>query len=300
MEISEVKEMHYQESYGRIRKSLFYFLFILMMILVLQRTFRQELKEGEVRIAFLDVGQGDCIVIYSKDHCYVVDGGGLKKEGDNTGIKILLPFLIEKKIKKIDAAFVTHLHQDHSKGIEEILDKIDIQYLYFSRVYQGHIRDWEESASGCLVYMEQGDRVENSDFYVTCLNSPGAYYDSEEDNHNSLILLFEAHGQKVLLTGDMEEEEERRMLSTYQGDRMLDDIDVLKVAHHGSKTSTTQEFLDRIEAKVAIISVGPNLFSHPNREVLRRLEEKRIDVYLTQDCGMIELTFDSGGFHLND
>lgn len=301
MEVSEVKSAKEKEKVHRIRSIVFY-LGILLLFLVLWKNYGEDVvRKGESIVAFLDVGQGDCIVIYSKKHCFVVDGGGWKKEGDNTGLSILLPFLVEKGIKKIDAVFITHLHIDHYLGIEEIVGHIPIQKIVFSRVYQGHIDEWEkkkDKGTKELIYMSQGDQLANQDFQVTCLYPMTDSYVSDEENHNSLVLLLETRGQKVLLTGDVESEGEEQLLSYYSEKEMLKGIDVLKVAHHGSNSGTTEAFLDLIQAKVGVISVGPNQFAHPNIEVLERLAEKRIAVYMTQNCGMIEVTFDEKGFHL--
>jgi competence protein ComEC len=258
-------------------------------------------KEGEV--VFLDVGQGDSIFIELpfRKAVYLIDTGGLiplgveeweeRKNTFSVGEDVVTPFLKAKGIRTIDRLLLTHPDMDHIGASLEILHEINIQKLSIS---------WDDSVEGFgdqlltefrrkeipIESLKQGDgwEIGNYQFYVI---SPPV--DRENDKNNKSIVLYTTlGGLSWIFTGDIEGEGEQNITKSYPGLSS----NVLKVGHHGSATSTTSDFLDQINPKVAIISVGKsNFYGHPHPKVIQELESQNIVILRTDKHGAIRYTF---------
>lgn len=232
-------------------------------------------------LVMIDVGQGDSMFFHGADgKTILIDGGGSRTR--NIGKSTLAPFLLEFGTRKLDAAFATHLHMDHYKGIQELNEL-------------GMIRNLE-------IYGTKGMKTKISDDLkikiLWPLNEPehtseedSAYSESEsesqDENLYSRVYRVEIHGIRVLVTGDITEEGEKMLLSLYEGTDELS-CDILKVAHHGSNTSTSEAFLDAASPEIAWIGVGKhNRYGHPSKEVLSRLRNHGIIVFRTDQNGAI-------------
>ena len=260
-------------------------------------------------VTVLDVGQGDSVLIelpYRKG-VYLIDTGGIvsfreeewqkRTEEFDVGEEIVLQALKEKGIRKIDKLILTHGDYDHIGGTETLIEEMNIGELLYgtSNTYDDlelALLNKAAQAGIKVTFVEAGMgwREGGARFFV--LNPQTV---SQSGNDRSIVLYTEMGGLSWLFTGDLEQEGERRLLSTYLHLK----ADVLKVAHHGSKTSTSQPFLDRIQPKVAIISAGKNnRFGHPHREVVERLEKRGVVVYRTDESGAISFRYrkESGYF----
>lgn len=247
---------------------------------------RNSFLEKETTIAFLDVGQGDCAVISTYDgKTYMIDGGGKygKEFGENTGKKTVLPYLEYLGVSRLDGAFLSHPDKDHMIGLLEVLETIPTDGLYVSDY------KFEETAD-TLMLQEMVEKFHvplytvkagDSDGGFTCLY-PVSDYGDGEDNHGSMVLKYTYEGVDILFTGDIYKEDEEALLSA---DADLS-ADILKVSHHGSRYSSTEEFLDAVEPAAAVISCGRNnVYGHPHEEVLSRLEGANI--YRTDKNGSV-------------
>lgn len=247
-------------------------------------------------IYFLDVGQGDCIVITDGEYCVVIDGGGLqgKQYGENTGTTILIPFLLKKQIRKVDFLVVTHMHYDHLAGAVELLGNFKVEHLILSGVWKDrHDQqlqdDLLEAAIGNnvkVMYAFEHFSICTKNVTLECLFPFQSSEFSDNENNNSSVFLMTSGPFKALFTGDIESNVEEELIE--QG-KVQSDINVLKVAHHGSKTSSSVSFLQQVTPDCTIISVGANLFGHPSKEVLNTFVQLEIPMFLTQNCGMIEI-----------
>lgn len=251
-------------------------------------------------MVFVDVGQGDCLHIRTPGgKNYLIDGGGA--ENFNVGKKTLLPYLLNNGVTRLDGAFVTHLHRDHYGGIMELSREIPIDRLY---TYEGNrirapdvVRDTGFSEEA-LIFLGRGDRIVLEDgIRIDVLYPPrfddDTYRDmaSEEadENRSSLLMRLSFHGISALMTGDLGKEGEEEILRSY-----LPPADILKVGHHGSRFSTSDDFLREVNPAAAVIQVGRNNFGHPTAETLGRLGDAGIPVFRNDIDGAVMLYASEG------
>jgi competence protein ComEC len=253
------------------------------------------LRNGLSRVTFLDVGQGDCAVGIFKDYCFVVDGGGLPLDTskDGKGKRVLLPYLMSNGADKIDAVFVSHMDIDHAGGIAEIIGSINIDGIYISPNCEKNTEYYDimEAAEGCGVPVTDftvGDVLMlNSEDYMECVYSGN----NISSNDSSMVNRLVSDYGSVLFTGDIEAEAERDIC-----DEGIDiSADILKIAHHGSKTSSGEEFLKAVNPLVGVISAKKSVYGHPNKEVTDRLDEMQIPYYVTDECGAISFELGADG-----
>ncbi|MEA2560721.1 MAG: competence protein ComEC [Acidobacteriota bacterium] len=243
-----------------------------------------------VELAMLDVGQGDAILLRDGPHAVLVDGGGWRT-GDLGG-RVLLPALLAEGVRSLDAVIMTHPDRDHCGGLVDIA-----AYLPVREVLMGP--GWEpEGCVGSLAALP-GARMRmvwaGETTSVGRWNLRVLHPDREEDrgtNERSLVIRAQALGRSFLLTGDIESWAEMRLLSCCEREVQ---VDVLKVAHHGSKTSSTESFLDAAHPRLALVSAGVNnLYHHPSPLILDRLSERGIRVLRTDRDGLILLRLSEG------
>jgi len=290
------------------KRELFYGGCVIVLILFAFLSFFMGRKDNHLHLYFLDVGQGDAMVFEEPGYVFIVDGGGSHHmdEANNTGKKILLPFLLKKNIQKIDCAFISHMHYDHVKGIMELLQLIPVRSIVLSEVYKELYADktsengetmalLKELFSLCetygtkVLFMKEGDTLRGNRLSFTCIYPFRESLPEKEENGNSLVMYLKADGVRALLTGDIENEGEKRILEEKRGGGKQTSIDLLKVAHHGSDTSSSTAFIEKINPKDAIVSVGKNSFGHPSPSVVKRFSNMNIALYSTKNYGMIEV-----------
>lgn len=251
-------------------------------------------QDAPLRIHFVDVGQGDSIIVqYPDGTADIVDAGGFwNSDALDTGDAILLPFLTRLGVTKLHRAFLTHAHADHMNGLLTLMHYFPAERFYVTRFPFGDanfrrcISEMPMSPKG----IQAGDTFQEGEVRLTVLAPTDSAHTSHVANDDSLVLLLSYQGKHVLLTGDAEVPTETQLASLENLN-----VDYLKVAHHGSKTSSTEVFLNKTHPKVAFISVGKNnWFGHPNPEVLQRLHDHHAMVYRTDQFGTITLTIENG------
>ncbi len=243
-------------------------------------------------IVMVDVGQGDCLHLKFRRYAEIgntgmkirvpgtneilIDGGG--SETHNIGKNTLKPYLLKNGIRKVDMALATHLHTDHYKGIEELAEENMVRQVM------------TEGKTGDVIYVSKpppsGDDSETAD-RIEIIWPDERDPNSEDENKNSLIFKVYIQGITMLVTGDLGEEGEHALVERYQGTDVLD-CDVLKVCHHGSKYSSSAEFIEAVSPVVALIGVGKNnTYGHPSDEAIERLEACGARVFRTDQDGAI-------------
>ncbi|SHJ94772.1 DNA internalization-related competence protein ComEC/Rec2 [Anaerobranca californiensis DSM 14826] len=247
-----------------------------------------------VKIHFLDVGQGDCALVQYRGYNILVDTGGIM--GSNIGRNVLLPTFNYLGVKKIDYLFITHPHFDHMGALGEIIDYIEIDNILIPDNEEMYTPTFLNVLEKILEKdinfqrLKKGDSLVLGNITKQVLHPPENYYPSQSVLNNiSLVTLLDYKGVKVLFTGDIEGEGESLLIDE------LVPVDILKVAHHGSNTSTGELFLTISTPKYAIISVGLNRYGHPSNEVLQRLRDRNIIYYTTQRDGMITVKIKRNG-----
>lgn len=245
-----------------------------------------------LQITFLDVGQGDGICMELPDgRVYLMDGGS--SDVSKVGNYRLVPFLKAKGIRKIDAVFLSHGDADHINGIAELLEEkqmsIDCICLPTGAEQEEfvEIRDLARARNISVGTIQAGDFWENNGTKFWCLNPADV---TESGNAASVVLYMEYQNFSMLLTGDLEGEGEKSVAALLRSNAITG-ISVLKVAHHGSKNSTKEEFLRQCSPAVAVISCGErNTYGHPHKETLERLNDMGTAVYRTDCSGAIQIT----------
>ncbi len=286
---------------------------VLSVILIVSLLFPH--LSGEVRVkpglVFVDVGQGDCLHIKTpKGKNILIDGGG--SQNYNVGKKTLMPYLLKNGISKIDLVLVTHLHDDHYLGIQQLGKEYPISNLGFYEINQLRAKEIEaKSGIPCekYIYLSKGQTLKiEKDISIEVLypeKKSQAEYESllsakGDENESSLILKINYGELSVLMTGDMGFDGEEKLMKLHGGDGAEGNFlpalqsHILKVGHHGSKYSTSETFVNVVNPKLAIIQVGKNNFGHPNQDVIENLEKSSIMVYRNDQQGAILLEAGKG------
>ncbi len=258
-------------------------------------------------IIFLDVGQGDAIMIHTPfDQHILIDGGGniRKPVGEkNTGFYVILPYLKYKGITKLDTIFLTHPDADHILGLIEVLGSIHVDQIIVPdqnydqcelyRVFKEKAQDYHIPIN----YMSTGCFIQyHDDIKMDCLYPSSDPIPLETGwNNTSLVLHMRYKDHRFLFTGDIEKAGEECLTSSYPSIP----ADILKAPHHGSNTSSTTELLQSVSPSGAVISCGEkNAYGHPHADVLKRYSEHGIPIYCTAYNGAVMVHSDGKVIHL--
>ena len=244
-----------------------------------------------VELIMLDVGQGDSFLLRDGRHAILVDGGGWRR-GDFGG-RVLLPALLGEGVSRLDVAVLSHPDSDHCSGLLDLASYLPIDELWTAEGQTGSVcGDALSAAPGVHPHpLAAGDVLQVGRWRFDVLHPPRHPPRTGGDNDRSLVLAADSLGRRCLLTGDVEAEAERSFAA-----RLGRPFDILKVAHHGSKTSTTLPFLDAVHPRLALISAGPrNPYGHPAAPILARLARARIRVLRTDLQGEVRLTWTQDG-----
>ena len=244
-----------------------------------------------INTTFLYVGQGEAAVISRGGNAIVIDGGGVfgRDAGENMGAFVLVPYLNYRGINRA-TAIVTHNHRDHSKGIVEAIMAGRIEHLILARANSqpgyymyDELKRVAQAVGLPVTYVSAGDVIEFFDVRLY-VKYP---YDEQifSGTNDSSLVLRMVHGvNSILFTGDIETAAEGYL--TARGGNLT--ADILQVAHHGSRTSTTQDFLEAVNPRAAVISAGRNnMFNHPHPSVTRRLYDHGVEYFVTADRGAV-------------
>lgn len=241
----------------------------------------------------LDVGKADCIFITCEGKNILIDAG------ETSIYKVVNEYLRKMKVKTIDQLILSHQHSDHVGGMCYVVDEFDVKAFMMPRLKDEMIPTFKSYERLLKALDKKGIKVERPEpgrvYYIGPMKieilAPLCQYDNM--NNNSVVIKITYKNRSFLFTGDAEKESERDMIAAGYDLK----ADVLKVGHHGSKTSTSQAFLNKVAPTYAVISVGEYKNKLPKKEILDRLEKNNIKVYRTDWVGTV--IFATNGDDLN-
>lgn len=250
---------------------------------------RNALRPNEMAVHFIDVGQGDAaLVVTPHGRAIMIDTGGVRDGFFDLGGRVDVPYLLQYGVTAIDAAFLTHAHEDHAAGLAGILRRLPVARVLTAAEGQAAYQvslglSAAEMAATRFITAEEGMRLTLDGVTVEVLFAPNAPKQVRSGNEASNVYRVSYGKASFLFTGDLEKEQEARLL-----DKSADALQstVLKVGHHGSKTSTSAPFLAAVSPRWAVIDVGAgNRFGHPAQETLDALSAAHVETYRTDKDG---------------
>ncbi|MHB9943119.1 hydrolase [Clostridium sporogenes] len=251
-------------------------------------------KSNELKVHYIDVGQGDSILVQTKDKNILIDSG-TRKSSDN-----LINYFKKQHIKKLDYVIATHPHEDHIGGMPKVIDEFEIGNFYApkktanTKIFKDMILQLKKKNLKINV-AKKGISLDLSN--DSSLDFLAPVKDNYENTNDYSAVIKITHGNtKFLFTGDAEKTSERDILNS----NVDLSSNVLKVGHHGSHSSSSKEFLDKVNPKMAIISCGKNNdYGHPHKETMKELKKRNIEIYRTDIDGNILLTSDGENIKKN-
>lgn len=242
--------------------------------------------KDKLKVHFIDVGQGDSILLQNGERFMLIDGG------PNSSTDKVLSYLKKTGVKNLDYVVATHPHEDHIGGIDKVIDTFQIETVYMPKVtattktFKDVVESMKKKNLKAKIPVA-GEEFKFGEAKVTILAPNSSTY---EDTNNYSIVLKVAYGENsFLFTGDAESLSEKEILK-----KGLDiKADVIKLGHHGSRTSSSSAFLKEVNPKYGVITVGKdNDYGHPHKEIMERVKGMNIKIYRTDEKGDIVIVSD--------
>lgn len=250
--------------------------------------------EKSIEVHFIDVGQGDCtLVTLPNGETLLIDAG------DNDYGTEIVQYLKDLSILKLDYVIATHPHADHIGGLDKVIENFVIGRIYMpdisnnTKTYENVLKAISNKNIPVTEAKSDVAILENNDlklFFVAPVTK------TNDINNMSAVLKIIYRDISFLFTGDAESKSESEMLSS----KIDLKADVLKVAHHGSDTSSTKKFISAVAPKYAIISVGSNLYGHPSNHVIQRFLKRNTEIFRTDQIGSIIIESDGNSISIKD
>lgn len=260
--------------------------FLPMLLIAPQRP-----NTGDMKVTVLDVGQGLSVAIQTATHTLLYDAGGKYSEQSDAGARIVLPFLRGEGVSRLNGFIVSHNDTDHSGGMRTVLAQVPVSWLVSSLPPSA-----EQSDNVKHVKCFSGQRWtwDGVDFQMI-YPQPSSYNDAAlTDNNRSCVLKISSASGSLLLTGDIERPVEMELIEQQQNNQAPISLksDVMIAPHHGSKTSSSVEFINEVQPGLTIFTVGYlNRFRHPRVEIVKRYESGQSKILRSDYHGAITLNF---------
>jgi competence protein ComEC len=278
-----------------------------LLALLVWHPFAPEMHPGELELTAIDVGQGDSLLVLFPDgKRMLVDGGGIPAFGRiarsqlDIGEDVVAPYLWDRGFRTLDVVALSHAHEDHSGGLGALIADFHPREVWTGFTPDGPewhaVHDRAVAVGARIMPLRAPSRFAFGGAAIEVLAPSTNYFPADEPNNNDSLVLRVTFGQRsFLLSGDVERPIEQEMAYTNE----LHPTDVLKVAHHGSRTSSTEEFLSAVQPAFAVISAGfENSYGHPHATVVARLREHHAAILRTDVDGMITIRTDGRRIHV--
>ncbi len=253
-------------------------------------------------ITMLDVGQGDCFVIREKGGKNIMIDGGSSSVKEVSKYRIN-PYLQYYGVKKIDFVFLSHGDMDHVNGILDILknrnsDRIPISYLALTYLAKNdskydELRKAAKEAGTKILYMKNRQGIHIGDLSITSYTP--VQDENQDENDLGQALIVDCENTRSLFLGDLSMQGELLFLKEMEQTQNCKPVDILKVAHHGSAHSSSEEFIERMTPKIGLISAGKNnSYGHPHKETLERLTKNQVQIFTSSIVGETRIEVHNG------
>ena len=324
----------------------------LTLLIISNLNYEVIFNRNNLLINFIDVGQGDCTLIREAGKTIIIDSGGTTDEKYDIGKNTLLPYLLDRKIKKIDYIMISHFDADHCQGFMYVMKNLKVKNAIICK--QGeNSKLYQEFLSICksrnikIIYVKKGNTLKIGNIKFEILHPDIDLIQDNILNNNAIVARLTYSNRKILFTGDIEKEAEEKLVKEYSGSNEYNvanqnsnnnsnhdekkynkkinnvnstnfesienkrttqsikynnklEADILKVAHHGSNTSSTQEFLDVVNPKIALIGVGKNnKFGHPNSTTIEKLNKMKCQIFRTDNMGEVSIVVKKSKIYLH-
>jgi len=265
---------------------------IILMLLCISLVFKPVINDMEIN--FFCAGNGDSALISTKEGINIlIDGGDDRISFGEYG---LVPYLIKKGVMYVDMIFVTHSHSDHMDGIMDVIGKIRVGAVFIPET--NNIKEYSklieksEQRDIPVLCVKRGDSLKAGRITGIEILNPlqGNIYDNA--NNESIVMEITYKGYSVIFTGDVETDAEKDMEDILRG------TDLLKVAHHGSNTSSSEDFLGKTTPGIFVVSAGKNPYGHPSKKVIERLERYG-PVFITKYDGFLKFSIKNDIIYIN-
>lgn len=275
-----------------------YYIKIVSSLLILILTINIiKIVPKSLKIHFVDVGQGDCTVLQTSGGKNIIIDGGNNQKYDY-GKNVVVPYLLDRKIKTIDYLMVSHFDSDHCGGLFEVVRELKVKNIIIGKQESSYdncekFLELAKNKKVNVIVVETGNIIKidkYTHFEILWPDSKKMFNDSNNGINNNSITARLVYGNfTMLFTGDIEELAEEEIVKMYQNSDILD-VDILKVAHHGSKSSSIDEIVEKITPKISLVGVGKdNNYGHPNKDVLERLQNIGSKCFRTDLNGEISI-----------
>lgn len=252
----------------RFKKEYFYISIVIIFSMFFSFLYNSHL----LKIHFLNVGQGDSIFIETPEKGNILIDTGPEFSEYSAARDVVVPYIKRYGYNKIDMLILTHLHNDHAGGFDYLIDNFKVKNVASFKKPMGKNYNFIE--------LSKGDSIKIKDLVIDVLYPTARDEESLEGNETCLVLNLKYKSFSMLLTSDAEKS---------VMDRINGDFDVIKVPHHGSKDSFSENFYINSKINIAVISVGKNNFNHPSQMVIEKLKEKGVKVLRTDELGNITI-----------
>lgn len=296
----ENKENNYKGKFLSFHYKYGKYFFMCLLCIVIVITYLYLIGTEDFKLYFVDVGQGDCTIIKTQNKNLIIDGGEGNSDKYDYGKNVILQHLLKLGIKRIDYMIFSHFDSDHAGGLIYILENLKVDNIIIGIQTEESeclkkILEIADKKKIRVIIIESGKNIKiDRNSYIEAL------WPNKKDligenalNNNSLVFKFNYKNFSILFTGDIEDIAEKELVNKYKENLKSD---VLKVSHHGSKTSTSIEFLEYVKPEIALIGVGKNnKFGHPNEDVIEKIENSGVKIYRTDINGEIYISINNSG-----